>query len=869
MDHIRTPDQRLRVFISSTMNELVDERRAAGRAVERLHLTPVMFELGARPYPPRDLYLAYLRQSDVFVGIYGSQYGWIAPGQEHSGLEDEYLAAGDKPRLVYVRSPAPDRDPRLVELLKRVRQSGVSYHTYRTARDLGRLISDDLALLESERFAAVSQPTVEPTVAADPSTPAPAVGEIGRDRPGAANRFIGRRSELAAVNGLVTDHETRLLTLTGPGGIGKSRLAIQTAATAAGNFESIAVAELDQVSSAQPVVASAIASALGIPEPTSASLLDSVVGYIGSRRILLVLDGFERQLDSAPFVAQMIAETRQLAVLVTSRERLHLTGERVFEVPPLAVADWSDGVAAVRESDSVQLFIDRAAAAGANLRLEDSKIRTIAEICQRLDGLPLAIELAGSRMRMFDVDELNRILNRSLAILTGGPRDLPERQQTLRSTIAWSYDLLDDRDRCLFARLAVFPGSFSLQAAEAICVDERVPDALDGVSSLVDKALLRPDHSLPGQPRFNMLEVVREFADDQLKTEGDRDRLRRLHASYYRQRAVGGARRLRIGDMRRAIEEYVADQANVRAALQWFIDSRDGGAAAEIGLAAWPLWFTLGRYTEGRDAMERTLEPGVELTEDSRADAMMSMGMMVFEAGEYERAYRILQPALDRYLNRGDARGIAMASVPLGVITGLDDASRGDGQRMLHRAVDGMRRLDDRWGLAFALLALGATLLVNRREVDAIAPLEEGADIARVGGEDTLLSNALVGVGQAHLARQHMDAARTALGESLQLAVGLANRETIARSLDALAALVEQVGDVSEGAILQGAADGIRGSLGADVWHIDRRSHAETVERLRSRLGTETYARLAGEGAELGTDDALNVARTAAARRTT
>ena len=296
-----------------------------------------------------------------------------------------------------------------------------------------------------------------------------------------------------------------------------------------------------------------------------------------------MLDGFEHIIDAAPLVAALVARTTRLTILVTSRETLHLTGERVFEVPPLAVPTWSDGVEAARSSDSVQLFADRAVAAGATLPLDDAQVRTIAEICQRLDGLPLAIELAAPRMRMLDVDELMRRLDTGLATLTGGARDLPPRQRALRSTIAWSYDLLDEPDQRLFARLGVFAGGFALDAAEAICADERVPSVFDGISSLVDKALLRPDHSLHGQPRFAMRQVIREYADDRLAAAGERDQMRRRHAGFYRQLVLDASRQLRTGDMRPAVAQHIADEDNIRAALQWFVDTHDGDAAAADG----------------------------------------------------------------------------------------------------------------------------------------------------------------------------------------------------------------------------------------------------------------------------------------------
>ena len=275
-------------------------------------------------------------------------------------------------------------------MLHRMEQSGVSYHTFKQARDLGRLVSDDLAVLVSDRFATGPSQPPEP-----PQRPAP----VGRDEPGAANRFVGRTQELAALRRLLADPQSRLVTLVGPGGIGKPRSALQFLATvAAPEYDTAAVAELDQVPADQPLVAAAIASALGVPEASGTPLLDSVAGYLGSRRVLLLLDGFEHLVGAAAaLVADLLARTTRLTVLVTSRENLHLTGERVFDVPPLALPSWSDSTDAARRSDAVQLFVDRATAAGAAMVLDDAQLRAVVEICQRLDGLPLAIELAASR----------------------------------------------------------------------------------------------------------------------------------------------------------------------------------------------------------------------------------------------------------------------------------------------------------------------------------------------------------------------------------------------------------------------------------------------------------------------------------------
>jgi predicted ATPase len=856
MTEIRTPDQRLRVFVSSTMNELADARVAARRAIEGLHLTPVMFELGARPYPPRDLYLAYLAQSDVFVAIYGESYGTVEPGRTVSGLEDEYLAASGKPQLVYVLRPAPHREPRLTAMLERVARSGVSYRTFAHPRELVGLIGNDLALLLSERFDAGSAGT---DGAKDTAVPEPALGV--RDdlrRLGATNTFIGRRRELRALRALSTDSRTRLVTLVGPGGIGKTRLALELAASVAPKFEAVATVELDQLSSAH-LVPPAIAGALGVPETPGLSLLDAIVGSVGAHRILLVLDSFEHVVDVAPMVAELLARTSRLTVLVTSREPLHLTGEHVFEVPPLGVPKWSDSAEAARRSDAVQLFVDRAAAAGAHLRLDGTEVRTIAEICRRLDGLPLAIELAAPRTRVLELDDLLRRLDRSLDTLTAGARDLPARQRTLQSTIAWSYDLLDEPDRTLFTRLGVFAGSFGLDAAETICGDDKANSVFDGISSLVDKALLRPDHSVHREPRFTMLQLVREFATGRLEDAGEADRLRQRHAEFFRRLILDiGAAMAGNPTIRPLVQRCVADHDNSRVAMRWFLTAGDADSTVRMGLAIWPLLFTQAFAADVQDSMETALASRPGLTDDNRANARLVLGMMAFLRADYDRAAEVLPPAYERFVERGDERGAATASVALGVIAVPADPD--DGIRQLREAVDTFRRLADQWWLMFALLALGSTLATLHREDDAIASLEEGERGARQMQDDVLVSNGLIGLGWAHLRQGDFAAAGRELREALELAVTFGSRETIPRALGALAAVAERSGDTDRAAMLFGAAEGVRATLGADVWGIDQEGHAETAEGLQTRLGEQPYRRLTARGASLALDDVIELA---------
>ena len=837
---IRTPDQRLRIFISSTMKELAGARAAARAAIERLRLTPVLFELGARPYPPRDLYLAYLRQSEVFIGIYGQQYGWIAPDQEVSGLEDEYLNAGEMPKLVYVQSPAPDRDPRLSAMLSRIQSGGLSYRGFTTSEELGTLIADDLAVLLSERFDLRDEPPEAPR----PSRPLPAP----------ASRFIGRAREKSILRDLLISADARLVTLVGVGGIGKTRLALEVGSSLIGKFDGVVLVPLDEVSSADLVVSS-IALSLGVPESPGQSLMDLVINYLRPRKMLLIVDNFEHVVAAAGVLSQLITQTDQVMLLVTSRERLRLSGERVVEVPPLQVPEVVDDADVLRRSDAVELFIDRARAAGSDLDLDHDELETIAGICRRLDGIPLAIELAASRTKVVGPEELLRRLDRRLSFLTGGPRDLPLRQQTLRSTIAWSHDLLDDSERRLFARLGVFAAGFSLEAAETVCVDEG-PAVLDGIASLVDKSLLRTEDPLHGQPRFTMLQVVRDFALEKLDALGETERLRRAHADYYEGVIIAAEPALRR-DPRPVIDQYHADLPNIRAVLRWSLEVGEGGRVARMAIAMWPFLWIAGLLTEGVEVVQQALVDETALSAAERAHARLALGMLSFGQGDYGRAAPALETAIDLYSQLGDVRHVATALVPLGLIQAVGNPKGGEDQ--LAQAADMFRELDDGWGLAFASMNLGGALLLHHRYRDAIPHLEESLQHARAVRAEVFLSNALINLGLAHLDLGDLESARARLRESVQHAAVPDNRESLARALDALAAVAETAADPELGATMLGAGEGVRSSIGVGVWMTDRIRHAETAARLRERLGDPAYTAAIDRGRVLTLDELLEL----------
>jgi predicted ATPase len=842
---IQTPDQRVRVFVSSTMQELAAERAAVRAAISGLHLTPILFELGARPHPPKALYLAYLRQSHVFLGIYGDQYGWIAPGERISGLEDEYLAAADKPKLIYVKTPARDRDPRLTAMIERIASDGLSYRRFDSAEELADLVVEDLAVLLSERFG-------PPEGAPPPPTPMPGRWQL----PTLPSRLVGRAAELAELRRLLTAGDSRLVTLVGPGGIGKTRLALATADSVRTAFpDGVAAVMLAAVRTPEDVPAG-VASALGLPETFGRAPADAVGDFLRPRRVLLVLDNFEQVVGASPLVGRWLAEAGRLRVLATSREVLNLTGEHVFPVPPLRVGDSGDAEDLAR-SDAVELFVDRARAVRPDLVVDPDLLRTIGEICRRLDGLPLAIELAAARVRMLDPDAILRRLDRRLELLTGGPRDVAARQQALSATIQWSYDLLGERDRVLFARLGAFAGGFFLDAAEAVCLDDAVVvDVLDGLGSLVDKSLIRTDGTVDGVPRFTMLETIREFAGDRLTESGESDRVLRFHAEYFERLAHASLAGFSHGAEVHTVYRFAAEAENLRAALRWFLEGDEPDRAAAMAEGLWPLWWGLSRFEEGIGWMESALaRPSLSVA--GQALAHFVCGILAFGQGNYARAAVELRTARDLHDQLGDPVRAARDVVLLGVMTALRDPDAGE--RLARSAVAVLRERGLEWEHAFALFGLGRILVVEGRYAEAVPVLEAGVRLNPSPDPHLLLSYGVVNLGWARLGLGDFDGAGDAFRRAYREA-GTGDRQITARALDALAAVAAQDGRERHGALLFGAAEAIRRSIGVGVWVTDAAAHEGTGKALRAALGEDAYRVAVAEGIALSADEVTALA---------
>jgi predicted ATPase len=857
-DVIRTPDQRLRVFVSSTLQELAAERRAVRDAVLRLRLVPVMFGLGARPHPPRQVYRAYLAQSQVFVGVYWQSYGWVAPGEQVSGLEDEYLLAAGLPRLVYVKSPAPDREPRLAEMLRRIEDDGgVSYQLFSAAAELQGLVENDLAVLLTERFE-MTRPrdgTAEkpPPAGALPVPPTPLVG---RDR------------EATAVGDLVLREGVRLVTLTGPGGVGKSRLAVEVAERLGPSFEDgVRFVDLASVAAAG-LVAAAIAAGLGL-STSGGRLITDLKSYLRPRRLLLVLDNFEQVTGAAPLVAELLAAAPGAAVLVTSRVVLRLSGEHEFPVPPLPVPQIGAGRDAedVRQYASVRLFAERAQAADAGFELTSGNAQAVAEICRRLDGLPLAIELAAARVRLLPPQALLARLHDRMGLLTGGARDLPERQRTLKSTLDWSFDLLPAGEQALFARLGVFAGTFDLQAAEAVCgdADTAAPaGVLDMLGSLVGSSLVRPQ-TRAGEARFGLLETIREYALERLRAGADWQEAHDRHAAYFLALAEPAVAELQGPGQLAWLDRLETEHGNLGAAMSWLIDQGELGPVLQVGMATWRFWWFHGHAEEFASYGEKILARSEHLPPHQLALALVLCGRMLIAAGDRARAQALLEQSLPLFRQAGDKLRLAMVLALLGHLSALQHEYAGAGE-LLEESLALLRDMgddeftgDDRVQQALdfteAYNFLGQVRLFHGDHDSAARFFTEGLSAARRVPDRFSILVSLYDLALSSQAQGDLCGAAEHLKEGLSVAAEAGDETSVAYYMEGLAAAA-RLRDHPERAVrLLAAARSLLEARGSGWLHayVPRAAHDDVVlAALRSRMGDAAFEQAWAWGRSIG-----------------
>ena len=849
---IRTPDQRLRVFVSSTLGELAAERRAVARAISALRLTPVMSEAGARPHPPRELYQAYLAQSDVFIGLYWQQYGQIAPGMQVSGLEDEYELSSGLPRLLYVRAPAPDRQPRLADLLSRIRQEA-SYRHFGTPAELTRLVRDDLALLLSERFAAAGP-------AAPGTAPSPAASRGPRPLPVSVTSLVGRKRDIDEVASLVSRPEVRLVTLTGPGGIGKTRLAVAVGERLRDRFEAgTAFVPLEAITRSE-LVPAAIGRAVGAELAGVDSPLEALAEMFSDDRWLLILDNLEQVVNAAGDLGELLTRCPGVVILATSRTALGLRAEREYPVPPLPPpADPATvPLADLESSPAVALFADRARMVRPDFALTQDNAAAVAEICRRLEGLPLAIELASARTRLLNPAALLDRLARSLDALGTGTVDLPERQRTLRATVEWSVGLLEEAERSLLEVAAVFVDGWTIQAAaRAAGLDE--DRALELSEELARHSLIYLD-STGAAPRSRMLETIRTFVAERLAARPDATEIRRRHADYYRGLTEQADRPLRGAGQNEWLERLQAEAGNLAAAVRWYL-AHDPGPLPHLFRILWPFWFLRGHMHEGQSWAAQLLASADPLDPRARAELVGTALAAALEVGDDEAALAAdarLKPLLpgidDPFLRAVFQLAMAWCAPITGDFDGALEAAT--------ESLKQLRRLDEPFWTALAVGSLGTLEKILARDDDALRHMREARDLGdRFGSSTWLAAWSRVQLGTLSIQGDDLRQARALLDEALDLSVAARNTAGVALCLTAFAQLASEEGDPGPAARLAGAAEGLRRRAGLRVWPTLRRAEAELVARLRQTLGAERFDQAFSAGSGLSQREAVSAAR--------
>jgi predicted ATPase len=810
---IRTPDQRVRVFVSSTLDELTPERDAVRHAIEQLHLTPVMFELGARPHPPRELYRAYLAQSHIFVGIYWQRYGWVAPGESVSGLEDEYVLSARIPRLLYLKSPAPDRERRLSELIERMQsEDSASYRHFETPDELTRLVQDDLAILLSERFEATNArpatapATEQPSRSVSPP-PLPPTPTLGRDR------------DIEAVAELLRGG-TRLLTLSGAGGIGKSRLALEVAQRLADEFgPDLYYVSVESVTSPELLLRT-IADSLQVRLEGIRGPLDALVGYLRERRSLLLLDNFEQVVDAAAQVAALLDQCPRLQVLVTSRQVLRLRAEREFPVSPLDVpAENIDAEQVMsRVPSAVQLFVQRAQAAHPGFALTLANAAVVAELCRRLDGLPLAIELAAARIRLLSPEAMLDRIERRLDLPASAGPDLPARQRTLRATLDWSHQLLTPSEQALFARLSVFAGGATLEAIEAVCGGDDGMELLDGLSSLLEKSLLTSSAAeAVGPPRLRMLQTVRDYARERLAERDEMARFGDRHLDWFL-RASEPADVLQHPDAYAYWPVIEADTDNFRAAVRWALERRALHPLAMLSWNLWPWYWQSGRLLEALGWLDEAVAlVGPDADPKDAARLWLWTGVARFQTGDLAGAEPLVTRATSTFRELGDETAMAAAQIMrAGVLIGSGRAHEVDDE--LEWALKVMRAHGIDWGVGYAAFTQGS-LAELRGDVAGARTAEQEA-LAAAGriGLEPLQVLAQIQLAFLDLAQGHLDQTRRRLAVAATTLERIRYLEGTGYALDAAAGLAIAEGRPEAAAAALRATDEIRERLGMPIW---------------------------------------------------
>jgi len=782
--------------------------------------------------------------------------------------------------------------------------AGLTYCHKVGMSDEQRLAGLIYAAANLKRYAAVfklPQPTnVELLYDANQAAESSTAKKPKHNLPAQPTPFIGRAAQLAALKEMILEPDVRLITLMGPGGTGKTRLSLQLAQESLGHFQNgvFFVPLADDTDSNQFI--SRIAQQLKVKEG-GRPLLENLKDYLRDKQILLVLDNFEQLISATPVVADLLTAAPQLKIITSSRIALQLQGEHEYPVPPLELPNSESGISVegLMGHESVILFVERARSTLPGFALTEDNASFVAEICRRLDGLPLALELAAARIKLLPPQAILSRLDDQLNLLTGGAHDLPKRQQTLRNTLEWSHGLLNEDEKKLYARLSVFVGGFTLEAAEAVCNPDGKLDILDGVTSLFNNSLLRQEEMSNGEPRFSMMETIRAYAVERLTESGESDALHAGHAQYFGSIILNEAGpQLYSANAPHWLSWLEREHDNIRTTLEW---SQSNPAmvefAAGLDMSLVWFWYRRGYFSEGRMWTERLLNSSeVKTSQAPHAIALMANALMAIWQGEQDLALALLKESQDIWNDLKNEQHKALITLGTGIalinkghdreaqsmlqesqklfkeqnqtffytlsVVHLGNVELGLGNteqaRILHEEAQAeARTLNDNWLLSFALNNLGEVARVQGKYDLARKYYEESDSLLTDTGDDGDKARFVHNLGYSAQYEEEFDLAEKQFSKSLKMFRRLGNRRGMAESMAGLAGLKARQGQLEWGAILLTAAESLLKSTGGAWWPADRVEVERNQEMIRTALGDEKLAAAQKKGAEMTLEQAL------------
>lgn len=669
--------------------------------------------------------------------------------------------------------------------------------------------------------------------------------------------FIGRDKDIAAIQNYLTNPDIRLVTLIGAPGIGKTRLSIASAREALAEFSDgiffVSLAPLDQPS----LLPSAIAQALGYIEKNNLSPEEGLMEGIGNKRMLLVLDNCEHLIeDVARLASSVLSACSRLKILTTSREALQIPGEWLYSVPALdmpkeySIVD----VETISEFPALVLFAERARAARSDFALNAENIRAVASICSQLAGLPLAIELIAVRVKTLSIEQIAARLGDRFALLTSGSRIAPSRQQTLRATLDWSYELLTETERELFRQLSVFVGGFTLDALESVALLDSNQSILDALSRLVDKSLLLVEQQ--DQPRYRFLEPIRQYARDKLNETRESNLIQDRHLNYYLRVAEEAEPYLFGAGQQDWKNRLELDHDNLRVALAWSLESNQVEAGLKMaGALAW-FWHGKGHLSEGNLWLEKILASGSGNQGKERAKALRASSILSTGTGDYIRARAFAESSIELYRKIGDNRGAGLVLADLGASLHWGGREE-EAIESLEESLRLLRATGERWEIAYALLWLGDTWFRMGDLERAATTWEESLRLTRELGDDYLMGWSLGGLADVARLRTDYKRATGMFKESLSLYLSSGNKFGPPFSLEALALVAVALGDAKRAARLWGAASAWREAIDEPLPPAYQRDYAASITQARTQLGEEVYASAWSEGHAMSPEQAI------------